>query len=76
MHLSHFPPFNSKTLKKNFADLQKSLDESTRLSVATVTRKILGSGSQWSGSAHRGHSSNIRYRGRGIRTCGCTRDNK
>ena len=30
-----------QTLKKNFADLQKSLDELTKLSVATVIRRML-----------------------------------
>ena len=30
-----------KTLKKNFADLQKSLDELTKLSVTTVIKKML-----------------------------------
>ena len=37
----NFPFLLFQTLKKNFADLQKSLDELTRLSVATVIRKML-----------------------------------
>ena len=48
IHLIYFPLFFFvcvcvwvKTLKKNFADLQKSLDELTKLSVTTVIKKML-----------------------------------
>ena len=47
IHLIYFPLFSLcvcvcvKTLKKNFADLQKSLDELTKLSVTTVIKKML-----------------------------------
>ena len=41
IHLSHFPLFYFKTLKKSFADLKKSLDALTRLSVTTIIKEML-----------------------------------